>query len=79
MDWSNLQEVSDAFHVSIAWTLEAPGPELLETTTSLLVDGFQHFKKMSFKVEEIKAKVGNIVTNIPLPTNFIVGKAIWGD
>jgi hypothetical protein len=73
-----MQEVSDAFHVSIAWKLEQPSFELLATTKSMAVDGFEDVKKISFKVEEIKAKVGNAVTNIPLPRNVIEEKALWG-
>ena len=78
IDWSDMQEVSDAFHVSIAWKLERPSFELLATTKSMVVDGFDDVKKTSFKVEEMKAKVGNAVNNIPLPRNVIEEKALWG-
>jgi hypothetical protein len=45
----------------------------------MTIDGFEDIKKMSFKVEEIKAKVGNAVTNIRLPRSVIEGKALWGE
>ena len=78
IDWSDMQEFSDAFHVSIAWKLEPPSVELLATTKSMVIDRFEDIKKISFKVEEMKAKVGNSVTNFPLPRNFIEEKALWG-
>lgn len=74
-----MPEVSDAFHVSIAWTLEPPCSELLATTKSMAVDGFEDVKNISFRVDEMKAKVGNVVTNIPLPRNAVEGKALWGE
>ena len=79
MDWDGMQEVSGAFHVSIAWTLEQPSFQLLAATKSMAVNEFEDVGKVSFRVEEMKAKVGNIVTNIRLPRNVVEGKALWGD
>ena len=73
-----MQDVSDAFHISIAWTLEQPSFELLARTKSLFADGFEDVKKISFDVEEMKVKVGNVVTNIPLPKKVVEEKALWG-
>jgi hypothetical protein len=79
MDWSGIQQVSDAFHISIAWTLERPSVELLAATKTIVADEFDDVKKISFMVEEMKAKVGNVVTNIRLPRNVVEEKALWGD
>jgi hypothetical protein len=79
MDWSDMQGVSDAFHVSIAWTLEPPSPELLEVTKSMAIEGFEGVKRISFRVEEMKAKVGNVVTSISLLRNVVEGKSLWGE
>ena len=74
-----MQDVSDAFHISIAWMLEPPSVELLATTKAMAVDGFENAQRMSFTVEEIKAKVGNVVTSIPLPRNVVEGRSLWGE
>ena len=47
-DWSDMVEVSDAFHISIAWTLERPSFQLLAATKSMVADGFEDVKKISF-------------------------------
>ena len=79
MDWSEMQEVSDAFHISVAWTLEQPSFEFLTATKTIAVDDFADVKDISFIIEEMKAKVGNVVTNIRLPRNVAEEKALWGD
>ncbi|KAG0651202.1 U6 snRNA phosphodiesterase [Hyphodiscus hymeniophilus] len=78
MDWDAMQNVSDAFHVSIAWMLERPSFELMATTKSLFTDGFGNMDELSFRAEEVKAKVGNLVTSIPLPGKVFEEKALWG-
>ena len=79
MDWSGMEELSNSFHISIAWTLERPSFELLAATKSMAVDEFADVKKVSLLVEEMKAKVGNVVTNIPLPRSVVEEKALWGN
>ncbi len=73
-----MQDFSMAFHISIAWTLAAPGPELLELTTSLMSDHFDKIKETRVAVEEIKAKVGNVVTSMPLPKSITLSKSLFG-
>ncbi|TVY90118.1 U6 snRNA phosphodiesterase, partial [Lachnellula willkommii] len=68
--WSNLQDVSEAFHISIAWTLGSPSAELLARTKSVATDDFQDVAQTCVNIQEIKAKVGNAVTNMPLHTNI---------
>jgi U6 snRNA phosphodiesterase len=75
--WSNLQDVSAAFHISIAWTLGSPSQDLVTLTKSI---GTNHFKDVSqtrVNIQEIKAKVGNIVTNMPLHTNIQEAKELF--
>lgn len=73
------QDVSDAFHVSIGWSLTAPSAEM-EMRTKTLVEGkgFMEVKEMSAGVAEVKAKVGNVVTGITLPKAVVERKGLFG-
>jgi hypothetical protein len=77
-DWGEMQDTSDAFHVSIAWTLEAPSQKLLELTSSRVSDEFTEFKQTQIKIEEIKSKVGNVVSSMPLRKSVVEGKGLFG-
>jgi hypothetical protein len=77
-NWSSLQDLSDAFHVSIAWTLEPPSSFLLEATDSVSSNQFENTKKIALQVEEVKAKVGNVVTNMRLQRNVSEEKGLFG-
>ena len=68
MIWSSIQDVSDAFHISIAWTLESPSEQLLKVTKSLNTNIVANLGQILVRIEEVKAKIGNVVTSIPLPT-----------
>lgn len=76
--WKNLQDLSTAFHVSIAWTLTAPSEEVVEWTKSVSADKFGKIKQIQISIEEIKAKVGNNVTSISLPKSVTVEKSLFG-
>lgn len=76
--WDDMKDVSDAFHISIAWTLTKPNPELLELTKTMVTDYMKDLCQIQVKVEEIKSKVGNLVTNISLPRTVSVGKGLFG-
>jgi hypothetical protein len=78
MEWSSIQDVSDAFHISIAWTLESPSDQLLKVTTSINTEDLAKMKQIQLKIREIKAKVGNVVTNIPLPMSVVEGQGLFG-
>lgn len=67
--WDGMQEVSDAFHVSFAWSLEQPNDAMLDATKSVSVKEFEDATKALISVEEIKVKVGNVVTKVPLARN----------
>lgn len=73
-----MQDLSAAFHISIAWTLTEPSLELVELTKSMTHNQFDRIKKIEISVEEIKAKVGNFVTSMPLPKSVAVRKGLFG-
>jgi U6 snRNA phosphodiesterase len=76
--WDDMKDVSDAFHISIAWTLTEPGLELQELTKAMVTDHMKDLSQIQVKIEEIKSKVGNLVTNISLPRTVSVGKGLFG-
>lgn len=78
VDWSGMQDVSAAFHVSIAWTLEPPSQDLLETTSDLATDQSVDLMQLTFTVEEIKARIGNMVTGIRLRKGVSEGNGLFG-
>lgn len=52
---------SSAFHISIAWTLVPPSQDLIEAAIQWSNDTID-----AFTVEDIKVKIGNAVTSVPL-------------
>jgi hypothetical protein len=67
-DEAEAQDFSGAFHISIGWALEQPTIESADAIKAVADDKvFQNVKRICFRVEEIKAKVGNTVTSIFLP------------
>jgi hypothetical protein len=61
-------DLLDSFHISIGWTLEEPNPRSMAGVKAMSKNElFQNVKRISFTVEDVKAKVGNVVTTIPLP------------
>lgn len=73
-----MEDHSDAFHISIAWTLQSPESELLDLTRTIAMDHMKKLDQIQVHTEEIKSKVGNVVTNIPLPKAVSVGKGLFG-
>lgn len=78
IDWTGMQDLSKAFHISIAWALESPSQELVEATKAAAFDQMKTIRGIPVKVEEIKAKIGNVVTNIRLQKNVVEGKSLFG-
>lgn len=76
--WSPAEDDTDAFHISIAWTLRAPSQELLDMTASAVSSHLKDMSRVSIRISEIKAKVGNAVTNLPLRTNIVESKSLFG-
>ncbi|KAH7391414.1 U6 snRNA phosphodiesterase Usb1 [Cadophora sp. MPI-SDFR-AT-0126] len=67
MDWTDMQDATDALHISLAWTLQSPSKELLELTNAVAQNHLNLLQQIAVKVDEIKCKVGNVVTSLPLP------------
>ncbi|KAH8744900.1 hypothetical protein F5883DRAFT_439431 [Diaporthe sp. PMI_573] len=62
--------VSDAFHVSLAWSFTAPTAELSQRTADVFArPEFRDaiLSHISIPVDGIKVKIGNVVTNVALP------------
>ncbi|TGO30606.1 hypothetical protein BPAE_0004g00630 [Botrytis paeoniae] len=76
--FNDVADLSDAFHISIAWTLLPPDQELIEATERLTANELMKVKQIQIKTEEIKAKIGNVVTNVPLPVGITEGKSLFG-
>jgi len=68
-------DCSTCFHISIAWSLGAPSENLSASTMALDMGGLAN---MRLVVSNVKAKVGNAVTSIPLPTKTVNAKGILG-
>ena len=77
-DWAKVQDLSDAFHFSIAWTLSPPSQELLELTKTSLENDFKGITDVRVGIEEVKAKIGNAVTSISLAKAQVESKALFG-
>ncbi|KAF6829758.1 hypothetical protein CPLU01_07716 [Colletotrichum plurivorum] len=59
--------IDDAFHVSIAWSFGLPPEEAcLQTYEMLRRPEFRVIREWEIDVSGVKAKIGNVVTNIPL-------------
>lgn len=77
-DFSDMIDSSEAFHISIAWTLLPPDQELIEATERLMANELTEVKQIQIRTEEIKAKIGNVVTNVSLPIGITEGKGLFG-
>ncbi|THV54392.1 hypothetical protein BGAL_0027g00020 [Botrytis galanthina] len=76
--FDDMADLSDAFHISIAWTLLPPDQELIEATERLTANELMKVKQIQIKTEEVKAKIGNVVTNVPLLVGITEGKSLFG-
>jgi len=55
------------FHVTIGWSLEAPEEELRKQLATDIGTEFKaQLSQLTMKVEEVKVKIGNVVTVLPL-------------
>ncbi|CAG8958941.1 hypothetical protein HYFRA_00012938 [Hymenoscyphus fraxineus] len=78
IEWKDMQDLSSAFHISIAWTLESPSQELKKVTGALVENHFKEMSSMEVDISEIKVKVGNVVTSLGLRTNAMEGSGLFG-
>ncbi|ROW14217.1 hypothetical protein VPNG_04274 [Cytospora leucostoma] len=72
--------VGDAFHISIAWSFASPSDEIRRRTAEVFArpefrDAIA--KDINIPVEGVKAKIGNVVTNIALRKGR-KGKGLFG-
>lgn len=66
----NSSHVSDAFHVSLAWSFAEPTAEMRRMTAEVFArPGFRDsiLSSIRIPVEGVKVKIGNVVKNIALP------------
>jgi hypothetical protein len=77
-DRASLKDSSNAFHISIAWALKAPSQETKDITDDLFIKHNSQLTRIHVPVSEIKAKVGNIVTNLTLRANAGEGASLFG-
>ncbi|KAI9668968.1 MAG: poly(U)-specific 3'-to-5' RNA exonuclease [Trizodia sp. TS-e1964] len=74
----NQKDYSSFFHISLAWKLGQPSPELLERTNLLDVKTLMREGPPRIKFDAVKIKIGNSIASIILPTkaeeteNFLV-------
>ncbi|KAG8410648.1 poly(U)-specific 3'-to-5' RNA exonuclease, variant 2 [Metarhizium acridum] len=64
------ESADTAFHISIGWTLAAPDEEARLRALNLFQDKeFKDIHAWNVKVDGVKAKIGNVVTHVPLLGN----------
>ncbi|KAI9698487.1 MAG: poly(U)-specific 3'-to-5' RNA exonuclease [Candelina mexicana] len=75
-----IADCSPHFHISIAWTLQAPSPTLLERTQAPEVARSvqKEIRDLALRFDSVKLKLGNTVTVIALPTRAEEGKGLLG-
>lgn len=73
-----MQDLSTAFHVSIAWILKPPSKDLIAITKTTAAEQMKSLHKIEVQVGDIKAKIGNVVTSIRLSKNVVEGKGFFG-
>ncbi|KAG9240076.1 U6 snRNA phosphodiesterase Usb1 [Calycina marina] len=76
--FDGMQDRSNSFHFSIAWTLKTPDADLIKATGELAKSQMKDVQKIRVKVSDIKAKIGNVVTSIPLTTNIQERNNLFG-
>ena len=72
----SLQDCSDRFHISIAWSLDKPPQEALDHLRDNVAE---HSKRFSIEVGSIRVKMGNQVNALALQTRIEEGKGVIGN
>jgi hypothetical protein len=74
-----LEDFTSSFHVSIGWALEQPAVEAVDLMKTILDHQILgSIKKITIKVDNVKVKIGNVVTSVALPLKAVEGKALFG-
>lgn len=73
-----MEDRSDAFHFSIAWSLKAPSAEIEAFTQKVFEDCQKQIGKIEVKVNELKNKVGNVVHGIDLARKGSESSSLFG-
>lgn len=72
------RDLSECFHVSIAWTLERPSEAMMSRLTS--VNGSfelaETVKNLVVRFASVKLKIGNAVTDVPFKVHAEEGKGL---
>ena len=71
----SLEDHSDSFHISIAWTLVEPS---IDNKKRIALIDFGKLGGISIHFNSVKMKIGNHVVRIPLPAKVIEGKGFGG-
>ena len=69
------EDYSHCFHISLAWALAEPSSDDKKRVASI---AFQVLKEFNIRFDCVKAKIGNNISNIPLPSGIFDQKGIGG-
>ncbi|KOS21427.1 U6 snRNA phosphodiesterase [Escovopsis weberi] len=72
--------VEDAFHVSIGWTfgLASDDEAAVEALELFGDDEFREMQAWEIEVSGVKAKIGNVVTHVPLSSQQLSKRSLFG-
>ncbi|KAI9886212.1 MAG: hypothetical protein M1823_002008 [Watsoniomyces obsoletus] len=70
---------NDAFHISLAWTLERPTAEMMSELKSINdSDRMKDVRGLRIQFLSVKLKIGNAVKDLPLPVRVTEGRGLIG-
>jgi len=73
-----MEDVDNAFHVSLGWTLTTPSEEVRGKAEDVMKMLLDKVEGMEVRTEEVKVKIGNVVTSIELPKLLFERKSLFG-
>lgn len=72
---SGAEDYSQCFHISLAWALTEPSSDDKKRVASI---DLQELRGFNIRFDCVKAKIGNNVSSIPLPSGIFDQKGIGG-